>query len=249
MFQPPVVTAMLSLSCMADKTQFAGIGCEPLMTLVYKAAAACLQRCCLSHCLQLSCLPMAAACPTCWLLHSTVYHQQDGCHSTHFVRLAGGCRVLRAFPVEELVTEDDTINAEMDPEDVFRVTEHIQGHHQMTSAPPRPPAPLLCMPPPSLAPCSIPTHAVSPPPHPSPLVPTLATVVAEKHRPWLSQMVCGTSCCNIGGHDRVNVIAPIVASSDTKHKSHDAFAMHHSLWRQFVCCTKKQTSPHQPVQQ
>ncbi|KAL3138447.1 hypothetical protein ABBQ32_006237 [Trebouxia sp. C0010 RCD-2024] len=53
--------------------------------------------------------------------------------------LAGEChedrrliRVLRAFPVEELVTEDDTINAEMDPEDVFRVTEHIQGHHQMT---------------------------------------------------------------------------------------------------------------------
>ena len=42
------------------------------------------------------------------------------------------CRVLRAFPVEELVTEDDTINAEMDPEAVFRVTEHIQGHHQMT---------------------------------------------------------------------------------------------------------------------
>lgn len=40
--------------------------------------------------------------------------------------------MLRAFPVEELVTEDDTINAEMDPEDVFRVTEHIQGHHQMT---------------------------------------------------------------------------------------------------------------------
>ncbi len=43
-----------------------------------------------------------------------------------------GCRVLRAFPVKELVTEDDTINAEMDPEDVFRVTETIQGHHQMT---------------------------------------------------------------------------------------------------------------------
>ena len=42
------------------------------------------------------------------------------------------CRVLRAFPVKELVTEDDTINAEMDPEDVFRVTENIQGHHQMT---------------------------------------------------------------------------------------------------------------------
>ena len=42
------------------------------------------------------------------------------------------CRVLRAFPVEELVTEDDTINAEMDPEDVFRVTENILGHHQMT---------------------------------------------------------------------------------------------------------------------
>ncbi|KAA6422754.1 MAG: hypothetical protein FRX49_07289 [Trebouxia sp. A1-2] len=40
--------------------------------------------------------------------------------------------VLRAFPVKELVTEDDTINAEMDPEDVFRVTETIQGHHQMT---------------------------------------------------------------------------------------------------------------------
>ena len=48
-------------------------------------------------------------------------------------RLSGcGCRVLRAFPVKELVTEDDTINAEMDPEDVFRVTETIQGHHQMT---------------------------------------------------------------------------------------------------------------------
>ncbi|KAL0038793.1 hypothetical protein WJX79_008093 [Trebouxia sp. C0005] len=53
--------------------------------------------------------------------------------------LAGECdedrrliRVLRAFPVKELVTEDDTINAEMDPEDVFRVTETIQGHHQMT---------------------------------------------------------------------------------------------------------------------
>ena len=42
------------------------------------------------------------------------------------------CRVLRAFPVKELVTEDDSINAEMDPEDVFRVTENIQGHHQMT---------------------------------------------------------------------------------------------------------------------
>lgn len=74
---------------------------------------------------------MAVACPTRWLLHS-VYNQQDGCHSTQLVRVAGGCRVLRAFPVEELVTEDDTINAEMDPEDVFRVTEHIQGHHQMT---------------------------------------------------------------------------------------------------------------------
>ena len=48
-------------------------------------------------------------------------------------RLSGcGRRVLRAFPVKELVTEDDTINAEMDPEDVFRVTETIQGHHQMT---------------------------------------------------------------------------------------------------------------------
>ena len=49
-------------------------------------------------------------------------------------RLSGcGCRVLCAFPVKELVTEDDTINAEMDPEDVFRVTETIQGHHQMPS--------------------------------------------------------------------------------------------------------------------
>lgn len=40
-------------------------------------------------------------------------------------------RVLRAFPVKELVTEDDTINAEMDPEDVFKVTEHIQDQHDL----------------------------------------------------------------------------------------------------------------------
>ena len=39
------------------------------------------------------------------------------------------CRVLRAFPVKELLTEDDTINAEMDPEDVFKVTEAIQEQH------------------------------------------------------------------------------------------------------------------------
>ncbi len=61
-----------------------------------------------------------------------VRHFTQACvHSAE--RLSGcGCRVLRAFPVKELVTEDDTINAEMDPEDVFRVTETIQGHHQMT---------------------------------------------------------------------------------------------------------------------
>lgn len=42
-------------------------------------------------------------------------------------------RVLRAFPVRELITEDDTINAEMDPEDVFKVTETIQEHHNLRS--------------------------------------------------------------------------------------------------------------------
>ena len=45
--------------------------------------------------------------------------------------LVVGLRVLRAFPVKELVTEDDTINAEMDPEDVFKVTEHIQDQHDL----------------------------------------------------------------------------------------------------------------------
>ena len=61
-------------------------------------------------------------------------HQCQAASVTCQTESLSGCgrRVLRAFPVKELVTEDDTINAEMDPEDVFRVTETIQGHHQMT---------------------------------------------------------------------------------------------------------------------
>lgn len=40
-------------------------------------------------------------------------------------------RVLKAFPVRELMTEDDSINVEMDPEDEFRVRESITTDHNM----------------------------------------------------------------------------------------------------------------------
>ena len=37
------------------------------------------------------------------------------------------CRVLKAYPVKELQTEDDRINVEMDPEDDFKIRQLIDS--------------------------------------------------------------------------------------------------------------------------
>ena len=39
--------------------------------------------------------------------------------------MVSACSVLRAYPVREMATEDDSINVEMDPEDEWRVRQQI----------------------------------------------------------------------------------------------------------------------------